>query len=135
MGRHFLLANLEFHRRLVSWKSIQVKSLVFSDTGMVSGTLPGWDQSKWFQDIGCTIRLGILGKNILDFTFGFDLQNSIELDYHSIIWGASYKYLNYGAETPFTEYSVNSEGIFIEDTYQATDDLSIVLGIRADTHP
>ena len=77
MGRNFALANLELHRRLVRWRIMEISGLLFSDTAVVSGGpfefgLP----AQLFYDVGAGFRLRVLGYDLAEVLFGFDLKTS-----------------------------------------------------------
>lgn len=81
MGRQYLLANLELHRRVLQWKVLEVRGLLFSDTAMVGARPLGSTGHEWFQDVGFGFRLGALGQEWVEVLFGFDLR-----DFSSNLW-------------------------------------------------
>jgi len=76
MGRNYVLANVEFHRRLFNWRTLAITGLTFSDTAMVSGVPFGQPDRSWYQDVGFGVRMGALGRDLLDFLLGVDLKTS-----------------------------------------------------------
>ena len=76
MGRNYLLANFELHRRLLRWRFTEIGGLAFSDTAFVSGRPFESAAPLWFQDIGCGLRLRALGHNLAQVLFGLDLRTS-----------------------------------------------------------
>ncbi len=76
MGRRYFLANLEFQRRLLRWKMLDVDGLVFSDTAMIAKSPFEDSAPKWFQDLGFGLRFGAMGQKWIEALFGFDLRAS-----------------------------------------------------------
>ena len=76
MGRNYLLANIEFQRRLFNWRTLAITGLTFSDTAMVSGVPFGQPDSSWYQDVGFGVRLGAFGRDFVDLFLGVDLRTS-----------------------------------------------------------
>lgn len=76
MGRHYLLANVEFQRRLFNWRTLAITGLTFSDTAMVSGVPFGQPDRSWYQDVGFGVRMGALGRDLVDLLLGVDLKAS-----------------------------------------------------------
>jgi hypothetical protein len=76
MGRHYLLGNLELSHPLVAWKALEIKGLIFSDTGAVYETPFGESEGCCYQDVGLGFRFAAFGSGILEVLFGFDLRDS-----------------------------------------------------------
>jgi hypothetical protein len=76
MGRKYLLANLELHRRLLSWSIFDFKGFLFSDSALVYRAPFGERGREWFQDAGFGFRVGTLGQDRVEVLFGFDLKES-----------------------------------------------------------
>jgi hypothetical protein len=76
MGRQYFLVNLEFQRRLLRWKLLDVGGLVFSDTGVIARRPFGDTARQWFQDLGFGLRFGGMGQEWIETLFGFDLKTS-----------------------------------------------------------
>jgi hypothetical protein len=76
MGRRFALVNLEMRRRLFETKGFAVTGLVFSDTAAVHSMPFGGRGTIWYQDIGSGVRVGALGKDLLDLRVGVDVKRS-----------------------------------------------------------
>jgi tetratricopeptide (TPR) repeat protein len=77
MGRNFLSANLGFQRRLSRWHVLEIHGITFSsDTAMVSNGPFGDLEKEWYQDVGFGLRMGVLGQDLVELLFGFDLKTS-----------------------------------------------------------
>jgi hypothetical protein len=76
MGRNYVLANVEFQRRLFDWRILAITGLTFSDTAMVSGAPFGQLGRSWYQDVGFGVRIGALGRDLVDLRLGVDLKTS-----------------------------------------------------------
>ena len=76
MGRQYVLANLELRRRVLSWRFLEIRGLLFSDTALVDGAPFSDVGGQWFQDVGFGLSLGALGQERIEVLFGFDLKDS-----------------------------------------------------------
>ena len=49
---------------------------MFTDTAFVAGRPFDGQTSEWFQDVGIDFRIGVLGADLVDGLFGYDLNGS-----------------------------------------------------------
>jgi len=75
LGRQFILGNLELHRRLIRWRVLEIKGQIFMDIGTVYETPFGNESGVWYRDIGCGLRFGALGSDLIEILFGYDINN------------------------------------------------------------
>ena len=76
MGRKYALANLEYYRRILVWRFLEVGALTFSDSAIVSGSPFQASEKEWFQDVGGGFHFKVMGLEVLQILFGFDLKTN-----------------------------------------------------------
>jgi hypothetical protein len=76
MGRNYTLVNIEFRRHLFDVKRIGVSGLTFMDVARVWGPPFGQQDSEQYQDAGVGVRIGALGKDLMDVRVGVDMKKS-----------------------------------------------------------
>ncbi len=76
MGRKYALANLEYYRQIFVWRLLEIDALTFSDSAIVSGAPFQSSEKEWFQDVGWGFHFKVMGREVLQILFGFDLKTN-----------------------------------------------------------